>query len=124
MKFKIFTVLLSIFAFCVFYCPGEAFSLDQREAQDDTVQASGESPDAGTAAQKIYIDPETGEFIAPSGQGPFIVEKSSESPKEALEETPSPVPGGGMIIDLKGHFRPSLTIKHDFEKRGEQDHEE
>ncbi|MBW1745237.1 MAG: hypothetical protein JRI62_02050 [Deltaproteobacteria bacterium] len=119
MKVKIFTVLLSMFAFCVFYCPGEALSQVKGEAQNDTGQVSSESPTVGTPAQKIYIDPETGEFTVPPDQAPSLVEESSVFPDEELEETPSPVPNGGMIIDLKGHFRPSLIIKHDAGKKEE-----
>ena len=122
MKVKIFTVLLSMFAFCVFYCPGEALSQVKGEAQNDTGQVSSESPTVGTPAQKIYIDPETGEFTvppdqAPSDQAPSLVEESSVFPDEELEEIPCP--DGGTIIDLKGQFRPSLIIKHDTGKKEE-----
>lgn len=117
MKVKIFTVLLSMFAFCVFYCPGEALSQDKGEAQNDTGQVSSESPTVGTPAQKIYIDPETGEFTVPPDQDPSLVEESTVLPDEELEEIPCP--DGGMIMDLKGHFRPSLIIKHDTGKKEE-----
>ncbi len=80
---------------------------------NDTEAEGGEKKDAsvpeGPPAMKVHIDPETGEFlegppdIAPEG---IPIEKDAviTSPEE-LEEVESDIPGGGVMIDLKGRFR-------------------
>jgi hypothetical protein len=64
---------------------------------------------AESEALRVYIDPETGEFTVPPEQE---VAAASTSP-QGLEEKPSPVPGGGTMVDLKGHFRSPLTATID-----------
>ena len=69
-------------------------------------------------ALNVYIDPLTGEFITPEEAEVLPEERSSSSAAyntshEELEEQPSPVPDGGMMIDLKGHFQSPLTATID-----------
>jgi hypothetical protein len=68
----------------------------------------------------VYIDPETGEFISPEEAGVQPDEKftppatySTSTYQENLKEVPSPVSGGGMMVDLKGQFQSPLTATID-----------
>jgi hypothetical protein len=67
---------------------------------------------------KVYIDPETGEFITPE-EAEVLPEKKLIPPaaystsQEGLEESPSSVPGGGTMVDLKGRFQSPLTATID-----------
>lgn len=70
-----------------------------------------------SAAQRIYIDPETGEVTTPPprkrGEEPDPSSSAFSTSHEGLVETPSPVPGGGTKIDLKGRFRSPLSATVD-----------
>ena len=61
---------------------------------------------------RVYIDPETGALTTPpAGERRFdSVEllQAMDTSHEGLEERPSPVPGGGMIVDLKGRFQSTV----------------
>jgi hypothetical protein len=67
---------------------------------------------------RVYIDPETGEFITPE-EAEVLPEKRLTPPAaystshEGLEERPSPAPGGGTMVDLKGRFQSPLTATID-----------
>lgn len=64
--------------------------------------------------QKAYVDPESGERVGPpehdvpANAEPIEASALSESPED-LEEKPSPVNGGGMMIDLKNRFRSPIS---------------
>lgn len=62
---------------------------------------------------KIYIDPKTGDLSNSPAQPPVAeLQRSLEVSKEStseLRQVPSPRPGGGIMIDLKGRFRHPLT---------------
>jgi hypothetical protein len=63
---------------------------------------------------RIYIDPETGEFITPE-EAEVLPEKrplphaAYSTSQEGLEEKTSPIPGGGTMVDLRGRFQNPLT---------------
>lgn len=67
----------------------------------------------------VYIDPQTGEFIPEPKQGQKALEITPEmqnatsTSSEGLVEEKSPVPGGGVMIDLKGRFQSPLIITQD-----------
>jgi len=81
---------------------------------NDTVAGEGENKDTsvpkGPPAMKVHIDPLTGEFLEgtqeivpeelPMGESETVI----TSP-DYLEEVESDMPGGGVMIDLKGRFR-------------------
>jgi len=80
-----------------------------QDQNDNHLIKPGES-----AALRVYIDPESGEFITPSERE--IPTAESLEPHAAFStshdefvEIPSPVPGGGTMVDLKGRFRSPLT---------------
>jgi hypothetical protein len=74
----------------------------------------------GTPGMKVYIDPKTGEFTKPPagvspGEAAAPLKDALSTSSEGLEATPSPVPGGGVMIDLKGRFRTPSTATRDAE---------
>jgi hypothetical protein len=80
----------------------------QPRAPVDKSRVSGKTP-----RLKIYIDPNTGEISKPPPTPPSVQprQQSFEAAKDSsaeLRKTQSPRPGGGVMIDLKGHFRSSL----------------
>jgi hypothetical protein len=69
-------------------------------------------------ALRVYIDPQTGEFITSEEAEVLPEERLTPSAAystfhEGLEERPSPVPGGGTMVDLKGRFQSPLTVTID-----------
>ena len=87
----------------------------------DTVVYDSTHPSAGPAAssaQKAYVDPESGQLgPRPASQADpelkIMRQAAPETPAEELKEQPSPVPGGGMMIDLKGKFRNPASVAVD-----------
>ncbi len=76
-------------------------------------EKAAHSPE-GAAGMRVYIDPNTGEILeppagAPAAETPESLEKAFNTSSEGLVETPSPVPGGGIILDLQGRFRSPLV---------------
>ena len=71
-----------------------------------------------STALRVYIDPETGEFITPPEREVPAAERlepraAFSTSQDGLTEIPSPVPGGGTMVDLKGRFRSPLTATID-----------
>ena len=69
----------------------------------------------GASGMTIYIDPETGAFLKEPAPGheplqltPQLQNALSTS-DSGLVEVPSPVPGGGVMIDLQGRFQSPLV---------------
>jgi hypothetical protein len=63
-----------------------------------------------TPEYRVCIDPATGALTSqPTGAGAAPVGKDTErslsTSSEGLREVPSPVPGGGTMVDLQGRFR-------------------
>jgi hypothetical protein len=82
---------------------------------------------AQSTGMKVSIDPQTGEVVEPPIAGPPAAESQAlegafSTSAEGLVETPSPVPGGGMLLDLQGRFQSpvvaapgadgKLTVQH------------
>ncbi len=69
-------------------------------------QADSAGGSTGSPGLKVYIDPETGEFATPP---PGVFDEAvgprtrPAVPREELRGVPAP--GGGVMVDLKGHFR-------------------
>ena len=102
-----------------------------------------EAQNKGSAGQRIYIDPETGEQTTPpSAAAPLFESSQSATAKEAaqsatlhtavsdmtsdegLEEEPSPVPGGGMKVNLQGRFQQPLVATIDPEGKVHIQHQQ
>jgi hypothetical protein len=73
----------------------------------------------GASGMKIYRDPVTGELGDPPAEAPDQVSlppnDALSTSSEGLVETPSPVPGGGSMVDLQGRFRSPLIATQDAE---------
>jgi len=88
----------------------------------DTGQTSSQTSGVTTRpGLKAYKDPVTGKFGPPpagvqSSLSSAAV-KNRRSTTSVMKEVPSPVTGGGMMMDLKGRFRKSLMATKDAEGR-------
>jgi hypothetical protein len=70
----------------------------------------------GPASMRVYIDPQTGKIgTPPAGGPPAQVPPSFSTSHKGLVETPSPTPGGGTMVDLRGRFRSPLIATQDSE---------
>lgn len=55
---------------------------------------------------QIYIDPETGELLEQPPEGVnTIPAKPADATVEEMEQVKSSVPGGGIKVDVRGHFQ-------------------
>jgi hypothetical protein len=84
------------------------------KSQPGTTTSSSKSQ---SATMQVFIDPRTGEITQPpaaerSAAGMQETVGVINTPAEGLEETSSPVSGGGVVIDLQGRFnRPTTTTQ-------------
>ena len=72
--------------------------------------AGDAAPVPAMTGMVVHVDPVTGEFVEPrDGTVPVALDKetlnSLSTSAEGLAETPSPVPGGGVMVDLRGRFQ-------------------
>ncbi len=77
-----------------------------------TPSPAANAPRAGPGL-KVYIDPETGEFLE---QPPRSAEPAEPmmAPNVALpepEQVASPEPGGGIMVDVRGRFQTPLRAR-------------
>jgi hypothetical protein len=66
----------------------------------------------GSGGIRAYIDPATGQLVdtpPDSVPAPQLPADGVKTPVEEPVEIQSPVPGGGIKVDLKGRFRGPLT---------------
>ena len=88
-------------------------------ARSDAGRSAAETGERSRAAQSdpgmiVHIDPATGRIIAPPKEalpGPVLqapVEGAKKPPAE-LRQVPSPIPGGGVMIELDERFQTPLT---------------
>jgi hypothetical protein len=88
------------------------------ENSPENIEKEPNSPPAGSSGMKVYIDPETGEFLdSPPEKIPTEIRRADEeaisTSSEGLEEREVDKPGGGVMIDLKGRFRHYQTATKD-----------
>lgn len=69
------------------------------------------TPASQAATMQVFTDPRTGEVIKPPvGAEKQETKETFKTSAEGLVETPSPVSGGGEVINLQGRFnRPVIT---------------
>jgi hypothetical protein len=68
---------------------------------------------AGATGMRIHLDPQTGQLTkVPAGPLPLQLSPDEENAlstsHQGLVERLSPVPGGGVVVDLQGRFRHPL----------------
>ncbi|MFT4570602.1 MAG: hypothetical protein ACI8TX_001160 [Hyphomicrobiaceae bacterium] len=95
------------------------------EASNQALPSENGPPaaEAGTALPaprnqglRAYIDPETGELTAPPAEQPLTAETAVPTPRaanEVPELVESEAPGGGVMVNLQGHFLSNLTVSGD-----------
>ena len=73
----------------------------------------------GTPGMVIYIDPQTGAILKEAAPGSVPLQLSPQlanslsTSHQGLVETPSPVAGGGVKVDLQGRFQNPLIVTID-----------
>ena len=94
-------------------------------AQSTSRDASAIPTPTGSAAQRAVIDPRTGELLsAPAAVEQELSEDASSSTSDSgLHEELSPVPGGGVQVDLQGRFQTPLMIRVDSDGQVNISHE-
>jgi len=76
--------------------------------------ARPERPALGLSTQEVYIDPRTGRFTDPPRGARAAGLSSGLAPQagasdEKVEETESPIPGGGILVRLPARFMNPLV---------------
>ena len=132
MEIKRLALIMVLLAFCTQCTEGVSPTIADGVKQNDisstfvkkikSLDKQGESE-----AQKAYIDPETGQFVSPPEHDVSAANKPIEasalsSSTEKMEEKSSPVPGGGMMIDLKGRFQSPITATIEFDSKTKIEH--
>ena len=103
--------------------PPKSNTTAAQEQISKDVTTPGES-----GALRVYIDPETGEYTTPPAPEVPAARKlpspaALSTSHEGLEEQPSPVPGGGTLVDLKGRFRSPLVATIDSNGKTKIEHQ-
>lgn len=118
---KRFAFIVVLMIFCTHCTDGRSSSTGGSviNAQTNSVvvpdsKKTGPALPIAYGTQKANVDPETGELVSPPEHDvpvdPAPIEASALSKSaEKMEEKSSPVPGGGMMIDLKGRFRSTIS---------------
>jgi hypothetical protein len=126
MKTTPIQIKFGLAALTVTFLTGCFGHLSQR-ANSDSLASKHESETGQTAEPTgkvpgiiVHIDPQTGEIVIPPARalpGP-VAQPPVDAIKKPLaepRETPSPVPGGGVMIDLDERFQTPLSATIDTE---------
>ena len=110
-RFALFMLLLT---FCTHCTKGRTPSTIDDVGQTKASTAAAQQQTRTDLAQRATIDPETGEFVNPPEQETPAASESIQPSAlsisaETMEEESSPVPGGGVMIDLKGRFQSPVS---------------
>ncbi len=102
---------------CVAHTIGQITSEPQMSHPQSTLGQPTEPPEK-TPAIIVHIDPQTGRIITPPttplpGQVPQSPLDTVKQPLPQLQQTLSPVPGGGVMIQLDERFHTPLTATID-----------
>jgi hypothetical protein len=108
MKQRVGLILIVCAAVCAAFV-GTHRGAGQGDAAATSVAAPG---------YRIYIDAATGGIVSePNGTAPVVldpgVQNALSTSAEGLVETPSPVPGGGVMVELDGRFQNAMMATVD-----------
>ncbi len=111
---KRFALFMLVLTFCTHCTNGRKPSTIEDVGQIKTRATASQQQTRTGTAQRAYIDPETGEFVSLPEQETPVSSESIQPPAfstsdETMEEASSPVPGGGVMIDLKGRFKSPVS---------------
>ncbi|MEE4113191.1 MAG: hypothetical protein V2I40_10280 [Desulfobacteraceae bacterium] len=106
---KRIALIILVSFFCT-YCINEGAPPTMNDVEQAKTGAEAQKQAQTGMAQRATIDPQTGKLVNPPVPGTPAASESLESSAfststEAMEEMSSPVPGGGVMIDLKGRFK-------------------
>jgi hypothetical protein len=98
---------------CVLHTTNEINS-EAQLIHPQSATSQGTEPPTNASAIIVHIDPQTGRIIVPpSTPPPGQVQQppleAAKPPLPPLQEKLSPVPGGGVMIELDDRFRTPLT---------------
>jgi len=108
---------LAVTAACIGITPlpvmaGESTATPAAQAQQAPgANASQPAGAPATGGMIIYVDPQTGQFVKGPAPGtvplqlPPHLQNAFSTSDQGLVEELSPVPGGGVRVDLQGRFR-------------------
>ena len=107
---KRIALFMLVLAFCTHCTNGRTPSTIEDVGQTKTSATASQQQSRTGSSQRAYIDPETGEFVSPPEHETPAASQSIQPSAfsihaETMEEESSPVPGGGVMIDLKGRFK-------------------
>jgi len=109
-----FLKCITVAAFFVAGITLQSCSNPSTDSGQTSSQANGVTTSPGL---KAYKDPVTGKFGPPpagvQSSLPASALSNQKSAVSVMKEVPSPVIGGGMMIDLKGRFRKDLMATKD-----------
>jgi hypothetical protein len=93
--------------------PGANYAAELGAPAPTNLDSPSARTHAGATGMKIYIDPQSGQLTtAPAGGAPLQLSPAEENAlstsHQGLVESLSPVPGGGVIVDLQGRFQNPL----------------
>ncbi len=76
---------------------------------DKTSPSPGVNASGASRGVRVYIDPVTGEFLEqpPKGAEPMVTPSAALPEPEQVE---SPVPGGGVMVDVRKRFQTPLQV--------------
>jgi len=101
-----FITLMALLALglCWATAPAAAEEATPSQTKDATAPAPKADAPASAKGQMVYLD-ENGNRIAPPPGAAKAVVPSTNRSSQGLVQAQSSVPGGGVIVDLKGRFR-------------------
>jgi len=118
---------LKLVTVAVFFLAGITLQSCSDQSTDTGQTSSQTSGVATRPGLKAYKDPVTGKFGPPpagvQSSLPASALSNQKSAVSVMKEVPSPVIGGGMMIDLKGRFRKDLIATKDAEGRIKIEHQ-
>jgi hypothetical protein len=99
-----------------------ATSVERVQPRIDAARTSHPAKPGAAASKEapgmvVHIDPTTGEFLPEPPADGTTPPRAAEAAQVSIPqfyEVPSPTPGGGIMIDLQGHFHmPSVATMDD-----------
>jgi hypothetical protein len=101
--------------------PGDNAPADSKLTREESASSTSQQPDqeradspGGSSGMTIHIDPLTGAILKEPAAGALPLQLSASvlnalsTSHQGLVEAWSPVPGGGVKVDLQGRFRSPL----------------
>ena len=119
---------LFLFMFCLFLGIQTTNAADTQLEKNEKISPSIEENSSkqqngkvpirrGAVGMRVYIDPDTGKFVAPSGKVPPLALPSAaqdnmfSTSSKGLVKRSSSVPGGGEVVNLQGRFMSPLILR-------------